>query len=121
MLDVAFGSTPKHAHSVRALVSAGIVSFLGASNVIATLMEGLRRARDLPAISGRFWQRRLRAFELVPLSLVPLAIASLLVVFGHVVTGWLCGSLGARGPRGSIYRGHGLHALDQSRWAPVSA
>jgi len=45
LLDAAFENAPKHTHSLRALVSAGVVSFAGASNVIATLMEGLRRAR----------------------------------------------------------------------------
>jgi membrane protein len=94
LLDVAFENSPQHAHSVRALVSAGIVSFLGASNVIATLMEGLRRARELPVDSWGFWARRRRAFELVPLSLIPLAIFSGLIMFGHAVTGWLASSIG---------------------------
>ncbi len=94
LLDVAFENSPQHAHSVRALVSAGIVSFLGASNVIATLMEGLRRARELPVDSWGFWARRRRAFELVPLSLVPLAVFSTLIMFGHAVTGWLLSSTG---------------------------
>ena len=52
LLDAAFEITPNHTHSVRALFSAGIVSFLGASNVIATLMEGFRRARELPTDPG---------------------------------------------------------------------
>ena len=94
LLDAAFVNTPEHTHSVRALVGAGIVSFAGASNVIATLMEGLRRARELPADCWSFWERRRRSFELVPLSLVPLTVASLLVVFGHTVTGWLASSIG---------------------------
>jgi membrane protein len=92
LLDAAFENSPKHIHSVRALVGAGIVSFLGASNVISTLMEGFRRARNLPVRTWTFWQRRRRAFELVPLSLVPLAVASLLVVFGHSVTAWIAPS-----------------------------
>jgi membrane protein len=94
LLDVAFENSPQHAHSVRALISAGIVSFLGASNVIATLMEGLRRARELPVDSWGFWARRRRAFELVPLSLAPLAVFSMLIMFGHAVTGWLSSSVG---------------------------
>ena len=102
LLDTAFENTPMHTHSVRALVGAGIVSFLGASNVIATLMEGLRRARELPADAWTFWQRRRRAFELVPLSLVPLAVASLMVMFGHAVTGWLAPTIGPE-VRASIY------------------
>ena len=102
LLDAAFENTPQHLHSVRALVGAGIVSFLGASNVIATLMEGLRRARELPADYWSFWKRRRRAFELVPISLVPLTIASLMVMFGHAVTGWLAPSIGPE-VRASIY------------------
>jgi len=94
--------TPKHTHSVRALFSAGIVSFLGASNVIATLMEGLRRARRLPSNCWSFWQRRRRSFELVPLSLVPLAVFSILVMFGHALTVWLESSIGPVG-RAPIY------------------
>ena len=93
LLDTTLQGTPQHAHSVRALVSAAIVSFAGSSNVIATLMEGLRRARDLPDYWS-FWQRRFRAFLLVPLSLAPLFLASILVIFGHLVTGWLVYSLG---------------------------
>lgn len=89
LLDAAFENSPEHAHSLRALVGAGFVSFFGASNVIATLMEGFRRARNLPMHNWTFWQRRRRAFELVPLSLAPLAVASLLVVFGHTVTAWI--------------------------------
>ena len=100
LLNAAFENAPKHTHSVRALVSAGVVSFAGASNVIATLMEGLRRARGLPRDSWSFWRRRRRSFELVPLSLVPLTVASLLVVFGHTVSQWLVASIGpeARAP-----------------------
>ncbi|GAC1414988.1 MAG: YihY/virulence factor BrkB family protein [Acidobacteriaceae bacterium] len=95
LLDAYFQNTPTNVHTVRALVSAGIVSFLGASNVVVTLMEGLRRARNLPNDCWTFWQRRRRAFELVPLSLVPLAVSSLLVVFGHAATMWIALRLAA--------------------------
>ena len=101
LLDVAFGNSPNHTHSLRALVSAGIVSFLGASNVIATLMEGLRRAEGLPD-TWTFWERRRRAFRLVLLALVPLAIISILVVFGHAITTWLASSFGPE-VRATIY------------------
>ncbi|HXE07027.1 MAG TPA: YihY/virulence factor BrkB family protein [Acidobacteriaceae bacterium] len=94
LLDAAFENSPAHAHSMRALISAALVSFLGASNIISTLMEGLRRARDLPISCWSFWQRRRRTFELVPLSLIPLAAASLLIVFGHAVTSLLVSSIG---------------------------
>ncbi len=94
LLHAAFENSPAHAHSMRALVTAALVSFLGASNIISTLMEGLRRARDLPINCWSFWQRRRRTFELVPLSLIPLAAASLLIVFGHAVTSLMVSSFG---------------------------
>jgi membrane protein len=62
---------------------------IGASSVLVTLMEGVRRANDLPADCWTFWQRRSRAFLLVPLSLIPFALATVLVVFGHYITLWL--------------------------------
>ena len=93
LFAIAFGNT-SHTHSLRAMISAAIVSFLGASNVIATLMEGFRRAQDQRRDSWSFWQRRLRSFKLVPLALAPLALASLLVMFGHAVTSWFVASLG---------------------------
>ena len=102
LLYATFETSPNHTHSVRALVTAGIVSFLGASNVIATLMEGLRRAREFPANCWSFWTRRRRAFALVPLSLVPLTVASVLVAFGHAVTEWIAPDV-APGVRESIY------------------
>ncbi|MDP9037841.1 MAG: YihY/virulence factor BrkB family protein [Acidobacteriota bacterium] len=95
LLYAYFQNTPGNIHSLRALVSAGVVSFLGASNVAVTLMEGLRRARNLPPDCWTFWQRRRRAFELVPLSLLPLTVASLLVVFGHAATMWIASHLGS--------------------------
>jgi membrane protein len=111
LLDATFENAPAQMHSVRALISAGVVSFVGASSVISTLMEGLRRAHNLPVNCWSFWKRRRRSFELVPLSLVPLAVASLLVVFGHALTGWLAYGIGpaARAP---------IYAISQIvRWA----
>ena len=89
LLDEVFENAPKQTHSLRALIGAGVVSFAGASSVISTLMEGLRRARHLPHDCWSFWQRRMRSFALVPLSLAQLVIACLLVVFGHEATRWL--------------------------------
>ena len=72
--------------SVRALLLSVLLSLLGCSGVIATLMEGLRRANGLPPDCWTFFERRLRALLLVPLSLLPLAGASLLVVFGRYLS-----------------------------------
>jgi membrane protein len=75
--------------SSRALIIAFIVSLIGASSVLATLMEGVRRANELPVDCWTFLQRRLRALLLVPLSLIPFSLASVLLVFGQFTTAWL--------------------------------
>ena len=74
-------------------ILAVLVSVFEASSVIATYMEGIRRSHGLPPNCWTFMSRRGRAFALVPLSLVPLAIASSLVVFGHFITIWLAGNV----------------------------
>ena len=89
LLQSYFVASPHNPRSAHALILAVLVSITGASSVIATLMEGVRRANNLPPDCWNFWQRRLRALLLVPLSLVPFALASILVVFGHVITTWL--------------------------------
>jgi membrane protein len=89
LLEGYFVDSPDSPRSTHALIVAVVVSLLGASGVLATLMEGVRRANELPENCWNFWQRRLRALLLVPLSLIPLALASILVVFGHLITEWL--------------------------------
>ena len=88
--------------SARALFIAVLVSMTGASSVIVTFMEGLRRAFHLPPDCWGFWRRRRRAYALVPLALVPLAAASGLVVFGHLITLWLAMHV-APMIRGTVY------------------
>ncbi len=89
LLQSYFVDSPHSTRSARALIIAFLVSLTGASSVLATLMEGVRRANDLPIDCWTFWQRRLRAFLLVPLSLVPFALATILIVFGQFITEWL--------------------------------
>jgi len=89
ILESYFESTHHSPTSTRALILAAIVSLTGASSVIVTLMEGFRRAFHLPEKQWSFWERRWRSFALVPISIVPLMFASLLVVFGHLLTEWL--------------------------------
>jgi len=78
-----------HARSAHVLIGAVFVSVLGASTVITTFMEGLRRAHNLPPNCWTFRRRRARSFELVPIALIPLGIASALVVFGNLLTVWI--------------------------------
>jgi membrane protein len=89
LLQSYFVDAPHSTRSAHALIVAFIVSLTGASSVLATLMEGVRRANNLPPDCWTFWQRRLRAFLLVPLSLVPFAASSTIVVFGQFITEWL--------------------------------
>jgi membrane protein len=89
LLEGYFVDSPHSPRSAHALIVAFVVSLLGASSVLATLMEGVRRANELPENCWTFWQRRLRALLLVPLSLVPFALATTLIVFGQFFTGWL--------------------------------
>ena len=76
-----------------ALLGSLVVSLTGAGNVMTILMEGFRRAHNLPVVRGQFLQSRGRALALVPLSLVPMAAASALVVFGNALARWLAGAL----------------------------
>ena len=85
LLTSYFGSSPGTPHTARLLLVAIVVSLTGASSVIATLMEGLRRAEQVPEDRWNFWQRRARALLLVPLSLIPLATATALVMFGELI------------------------------------
>jgi membrane protein len=89
LLEGYFATTRHNPTSIRAFIVGVAVSATGASSVVATFMEGFRRAHGLPENCWNFWQRRLRAFVLVPLSLIPLAAASLLIVFGHFITLWV--------------------------------
>ncbi|WP_245536150.1 YihY/virulence factor BrkB family protein [Terriglobus roseus] len=80
-------SSPK---STGVLLGAAVVSVVGAAGVLGTLMEGFRRAYNLteecwgPGIRGVV-RKQVQSFLLVPIALVPLTVASVLVVFGHLM------------------------------------
>jgi membrane protein len=57
-------------------------------------MEGFRRAYRLPLNNWGFWQRRLRALLLVPIVLIPLSLATLLLVFGRQFEAWMIDNAG---------------------------
>jgi len=91
LLESYFEATHKSPQTSKALIGSAIVSITGAAGVMATLMEGFRRAHDLSLEGVGFWHRRMRALALVPLSLLPMCVASALVVFGHIITQWMAG------------------------------
>jgi membrane protein len=72
-------------HSNQLILSAGSLSVFAGLGLMLSLMEGFRRAYRLPLDDWSFWGRRFRAMLLVPIALVPLSLASLLVVFGHQI------------------------------------
>ena len=76
-------------HPTRVIVSAGTLSLFAGLGMMLSLMEGFRRAYRLPLEDWGFWGRRLRALLLVPIALVPLALATLVVVFGHQIESWM--------------------------------
>ncbi|WP_263379637.1 YihY/virulence factor BrkB family protein [Granulicella paludicola] len=91
LLEVYFVQSGHTQHAGTALLGSIVVSLTGATSVMATLMEGFRRAYKLPLLRKSFWPMRWRALMLVPLSLLPMTAASALVVFGHIMTRWLAG------------------------------
>ena len=54
-----------------------------------SLMEGFRRAYRLPPEGWSFWGRRARGLMLVFIALIPLALASMLIVFGRPIEHWM--------------------------------
>src|SRR6202522_2076178 len=76
-------------HSTGVIVSAGALSLFAGLGMMLSLMEGFRRAYRLPMGDWGFWGRRLRALLLVPIALVPLTLATLVVVFGHQIESWM--------------------------------
>jgi membrane protein len=83
-----------HLHSIQVILSATSLSLFAALGVMLSLMEGFRRAYRLPSDQWGFWARRARALLLVPIVLVPLAVASLLIVFGHQIELWMIEAAG---------------------------
>lgn len=75
--------------STQLLISAGTLSILAGLGVMLSLMEGFRRAYNLPEETWKFWDKRLRALLLLPFAMLPLSVATLLVIFGHDIELWL--------------------------------
>jgi len=76
-------------HSSRIIVSGISLSIFAGLGLMLTLMEGFRRAFRLPRSEWGFWERRVRALLLVFIVLIPLALATLLLVFGRAIELWM--------------------------------
>jgi membrane protein len=86
-MAVTFFQSTKH-HPTRLILSASMVTILAATGVMVSWMEGFRRAYCMQNTWG-FWKERAVAVYLVFLALVPLAFASILVVFGDEIEAWI--------------------------------
>lgn len=83
-----YSLSERHGRSAQLLISgAGLAVFAGLG-VMLSLMEGFRRAYRLERGNWGFWEKRMRALLLVPIVLIPLWLASLLLVFGHEIEVW---------------------------------
>ena len=87
MFETYFTSSPGARQSAGVLLGAAATSIYGAAGVLATMMEGFRRAHDLPVpatkLSGHGDVRGVLRKLVQLFLLVPMAMASALVVFGH--------------------------------------
>jgi membrane protein len=88
------------------LVLAGTgISVFAALGVMLTLMEGFRRAYQLPRGGWGFWAQRIRALLLIPIALFPLALATLIIIFGRQIEAWMIDN-----------SGHGLRSIVLFFW-----
>jgi membrane protein len=78
--------------SAQWLFSAASLSIFAGLGTMLSLMEGFRRAYRLPRNEWGFWQRRMRAMLLVPIVLLPMALATLVLMFGRQIESWMIGT-----------------------------
>jgi membrane protein len=81
----------RHVHTVQAIISAVLVCLFGSMGMMTSFMEGFRRAYDLPKNDWKFWRERLVALLLIPSCVIPLALATVFVAFGHQIETWILG------------------------------
>ena len=85
-----FTAAPNSSTSLGVLLGAIVTSIYGAAGVLATLMEGFRSAYNMsdecwgPGLRGGI-RKQVQSYLLVPISIAPLALASVLVIFGHLI------------------------------------
>lgn len=81
--------TSQKVRSGQVILSSTLISLAAAMGVMLSLMEGFRRAYNLPRQEWPFWVERLVAFALIPSCLAPLAFATVMVAFGHQIEVWV--------------------------------
>jgi len=81
-------------HSAQLILSATGLSVFAGLGMMLSLMEGFRKAYQLPNEGWGFGERRLRALMLVPIALIPLSVATLVVIFGRQIELWMIENAG---------------------------
>jgi membrane protein len=84
--------TNQKTRSEQVIGTAIVVSLAAAMGMMLSFMEGFRRAYELPRHEWNFWVERLVALTLVPLCLAPMALATIVVAFGHQIEEWVVGN-----------------------------
>jgi membrane protein len=92
LLQLSLGS--QQLHSLQLIFSAASLAVFASIGMMLSLMEGFRRAYRLPASDWGFWQRELRALLLVPIVLLPLSLATMVLMFGHQFEAWMINNAG---------------------------
>jgi len=79
----------RRVHSTQLIFSAAGLSVFAALGVMLSLMDGFRRAYRQQRGNWGFWQKRKRALALVFIVLLPLSLATLVLVFGRQIEAWM--------------------------------
>ncbi len=84
----------KHVRSLQAVISALLVTLLGCMGLMTSFMQGFRRAFASPIFDNvrTEWNKtreRVTALVLIPSCLVPMALSTVLVAFGHQLEEWI--------------------------------
>ncbi|HVJ09571.1 MAG TPA: YihY/virulence factor BrkB family protein [Acidisarcina sp.] len=79
----------QHQRSIQVLFTAVFISMFGGMGVMLSLMEGFRRAYRIKRNAWNFWKQHILALLLIPSCLVPMASATLVVIFGHQIELWM--------------------------------
>ena len=81
-------------YSGQLMLSAAFLSIFAGLGMMLSLMEGFRRAYQIPHEDWGFGGRRLRGLLLLPTALVPLSVATLVIVFGRQIELWMVANAG---------------------------
>ncbi len=75
--------------SAQLVLSGTFLSAFAALGAMLSLMEGFRRAYRLPREAWGFGERRARALLLIFIALVPMSLATLVIIFGRQIEAWM--------------------------------